>query len=54
MNFKKGDIVNYNNKKAKVVAVSLKGGKTVYKLRVDDGFNTVVRNVSEREIGRYK
>lgn len=47
---RKGDIVFYRNTKAKIIGVSIKGGKTCYKLRLNDTFNTIVYNVDSKEI----
>lgn len=50
MSIKKGDVVSYRGKKAKVIGASLKGGKAKYKLRLKDGFNTIAYNISANEI----
>ena len=47
---KKGDIVSYGNNKAKVIGISMKGGRTVYKIRIKDKFNTVAYNINANEI----
>lgn len=47
---KKGDIVSYGNNKAKVIGISMKGGMTMYKIRIKDGFNTIAYNISRNEI----
>ena len=47
---KKGDIVQYKNKKAKVIGVAIKGGNIKYKLKLNDGVNTIVYNVDSKEI----
>lgn len=47
---KKGDIVSYRYKKAKVIGISIKGDSTKYKLKINDGFNTIVYNIDPKEI----
>lgn len=46
----KGDIVGYKGKEAKVIGISIKSGKIKYKLRLNDGFNTIIYNVDSKEI----
>ena len=52
MEYNRGDIVSYRGKKAKVIGVSEKSGKTRYKLRLYDKFNTIVYNISPKEISK--
>ena len=52
MEYNRGDIVSYRDKKAKVIGVSEKSGKTRYKLRLYDKFNTIVYNISPKEISK--
>lgn len=52
MEYNRGDIVSYRDKKAKVIGVSEKSGKTRYKLRLYDKFNTIVYNISPKEINK--
>ena len=52
MKYNRGDIVNYRNKKSKIIGVSEKSGKTRYKLRLYDKFNTIVYNISPKEISK--
>ena len=47
---KKEDIVTYRNNKAKVNDIYIKGGRTMYKIRIKDGFNTIAYNISRNEI----
>lgn len=54
MIYDKGDIVCFNNHKAKVIGVATKGGKRMYKLREYDKFHTVCFNVSQSQISKYK
>ena len=49
---KKGDKVSYRDKKAKVIGISVKGGKTKYKLRLKDCFNTIIYNIDSKEINK--
>lgn len=49
---KKGDIVYYKDEKAKVIGISIKSGKTKYKIRLKDKFNTIVYNIDEKEIDK--
>ena len=49
---KKGDMVSYRDKKAKVIGISVKGGKTKYKLRLKDNFNTIVYNIDSKDISK--
>ena len=52
MVYNKGDIVSYRDNKAKIIGVSEKSGKTTYKLRLYDRFNTIVYNVNSKEISQ--
>ena len=52
MEYSKGDIVSYKDKRAKVIGVSKKGGKTRYKLRLYDKFNTIIYNINPKEISK--
>lgn len=49
---KKGNIVRYKNIEAKVVGISIKAGKTKYKLRLFDGFDTIAYNIGKNEISK--
>ncbi len=49
---RKGDMVSYRDKKAKVIGISVKGGKTKYKLRLKDSFNTIIYNIDSKEINK--
>ena len=49
---KKGDMVSYRDKKAKVIGISVKGGKTKYKLKLKDSFNTIIYNIDSKEINK--
>ena len=50
MEYEKGEIIYYNDKKAKIIGAAIKGGKTKYKLRLYD--NTIVTNIDSKEISR--
>ena len=52
MKYNRGDIVNYRSKKSKIIGVSEKSGNIKYKLRLYDKFNTIVYNISPREISK--
>ena len=52
MEYSKGDIVSYRDNKAKIIGVSEKSGKTRYKLRLSDKFNTIVYNINPKEISK--
>ena len=52
MEYNKGDIVTYREKKAKIIGVSEKGDKTRYKLRLYDKFNTIVYNIDSKKISK--
>ena len=47
---KKGDIVEYKSRKAKIIGVSLKAGKIKYKLRLYDKFHTIIYNIDQKEV----
>ena len=49
---KKGDMVSYRDKNAKVIGISVKGGKTKYKLKLKDSFNTIIYNIDSKEINK--
>ena len=48
--FKKGDIVNFYGNRAKIIGISNKGGKTVYKLRYCDMKEVIAYNVEKNQI----
>ena len=50
---KKGDTVYFRGYKAKVIGISSKGGNEKYKLKVKDGFDTVVYNVDKKDVRLY-
>lgn len=52
MKYNRGDIVTYRDKKAKVIGISEKGDTIRYKLRLYDKFNTIVYNISPKEISK--
>lgn len=52
--YKKGDIVRYYDKRAKVIGATLKGNKPTYKIKMFDKFNTIACNVSEIDITRER
>jgi hypothetical protein len=54
MKYGKGDIVQYRGQKAKVIGVSVKSGEIMYKLRLYGAFDTVVYNIYEKEISKFK
>ena len=51
---KKGDTVYFRGYKAKVIGISSKGGNEKYKLKIKDGFDTVVYNVDKNTIQKDK
>jgi hypothetical protein len=54
MIYSKGDKVEYKGKPAKVIGTSDKNGKTVYKLRINDKFNTIAYNVNSKELSKLE
>ena len=52
MEYNRDDIVIYRDKKAKIIGVSEKSGNIRYKLRLYDKFNTIVYNISPKEISK--
>lgn len=52
MEYNRGDIVSYRDNKAKIIGISDKSGKTRYKLRLYDRFNTIVYNINHKEISK--
>ena len=49
---KKGDMVSYRDKTAKVIGISVKGCKTKYKLKLKDSFNTIIYDIDSKEINK--
>ena len=52
MKYNKGDTVSYRGQKAKVIGVSEKSGKSSYKLRLYDKFNTIIYNINPKDISK--
>ena len=52
MEYNRCDIVIYRDKKAKVIRISEKSDNIRYKLRLYDKFNTIVYNISSKEISK--